>query len=302
MTHAIPPALSELMISRGQAGETWLASLPGVLGQLEFDWQLTLAEPFPHCYCNYVTKVKLQAGQSAVLKVGYPDEEFYRELDFLRLQTAGPMPQLLKVDETIPAILLEEIQPATTLATVEDEATAVTVAAHLMRRLWQPVPVNHRFRPTAALFESFIQLKNQPQMKSIFQPTVIQKAEQAYLSLQQDLPDPVLMHGDLHHFNIIKDESRGWMVIDPSGMVGAPAYEPAAFLRNPGPISEKENLSQLLSDRISLFAQELGLDAQRIYLWGLFQTVLASFWVIEDNASGLKGFIKTAETLAELDF
>ena len=54
----------------------------------------------------------------------------------------------------------------------------------------------------------------------------------------------VLLHGDLHHDNILQngdDEARhsfsdgGWLVIDPKGVIGESAYEVAAFIRNPMP-------------------------------------------------------------------
>ena len=31
----------------------------------------------------------------------------------------------------------------------------------------------------------------------------------------------MLLHGDLHHWNILSDADRGWMAIDPKGVIGA---------------------------------------------------------------------------------
>ncbi|HKA75114.1 MAG TPA: aminoglycoside phosphotransferase family protein [Xanthobacteraceae bacterium] len=34
-----------------------------------------------------------------------------------------------------------------------------------------------------------------------------------------------LLHGDLHHDNILWDATRGWVAVDPKGVIGEPAYE-----------------------------------------------------------------------------
>ncbi len=38
--------------------------------------------------------------------------------------------------------------------------------------------------------------------------------------------------GDLHHENILAAERAPWLAIDPKGVIGEPAYEMGALLRN----------------------------------------------------------------------
>lgn len=45
------------------------------------------------------------------------------------------------------------------------------------------------------------------------------QAKELYLSLIASQDRPVLLHGDLHHDNILNDEARGWIAIDPKGYV-----------------------------------------------------------------------------------
>lgn len=42
-----------------------------------------------------------------------------------------------------------------------------------------------------------------------------------------------LLHGDLHHGNVVFDHERGWLVIDPKGVVAELEFELGAALRNP---------------------------------------------------------------------
>lgn len=43
----------------------------------------------------------------------------------------------------------------------------------------------------------------------------------------------MLLHGDLHHYNVRFDRDHGWNAIDPKGVVGEFEYEVGALLRNP---------------------------------------------------------------------
>ena len=43
----------------------------------------------------------------------------------------------------------------------------------------------------------------------------------------------MLLHGDLQHYNVLLDKDRGWVAIDPKGVVGELEYEVGALLRNP---------------------------------------------------------------------
>jgi hypothetical protein len=61
----------------------------------------------------------------------------------------------------------------------------------------------------------------------------------------------VLLHGDLHHWNILSSEREGWLAIDPKGLAGEAECETGAFLRNPlFRILSAENPAEFLSDRI----------------------------------------------------
>lgn len=296
----IPSQLKQLMLSRGSKGKKWLQDLPLVLKRLEEKWEIELEEPFVNSYCNYVSTAKTIDGKGVVLKVSYPDPEFFREIDYLALNKKGPVAQLLKVDESIPAILLEMIHPAQTLVTIGDEE-AIKVAANLMKRLWKKVELPHKFREIDDLYKDFQRLKDSAALKELFSDAVIKKTNNAYLYLQKKPGEKVLLHGDLHQYNIISDERKGWVVIDPSGIVGEREFEPATFLRNPPAFGVETYLKEKLENRIYSFSKLLNLDPKRIYLWALFQTVLSSLWAAEDKASFLDSFTNVARALAEMD-
>lgn len=84
--------------------------------------------------------------------------------------------------------------------------------------------------------------------------------------LCQTASESRLLHGDLHHFNILKGDA--WYLIDPKGLWGDPAYEPVAFLRNPVPhLLNEPDIVKFQRERILAFAAGLSLDADRILAW-----------------------------------
>jgi streptomycin 6-kinase len=113
---------------------------------------------------------------------------------------------------------------------------------------------------------------------------------------------PVLLHGDLHHHNILSAERQPWLALDPKGVIGEPAYEVGALLRNPFPqILSLPGPGRLLARRVDQLAAELDFDRQRLVGWGIAQAVLAAWWSFEDHGHGWQGCLTCAELLADLE-
>ena len=58
----------------------------------------------------------------------------------------------------------------------------------------------------------------------------------ARVTLDRLLRDPVedrVLHGDLHPQNLLWAQDRGWVAIDPHGLVGDPGYDVGPLLINP---------------------------------------------------------------------
>ena len=115
---------------------------------------------------------------------------------------------------------------------------------------------------------------------------LVNKAETMFRELERSQAAAVLLHGDLHHENLLLDASRGWLAIDPKGVIGEPAYEFGACLRNPR--GEGVSLADYISPprvqrRVRIITEVTGLDAQRIRGWAFAQAVLSAIWSWEDG-------------------
>jgi streptomycin 6-kinase len=88
--------------------------------------------------------------------------------------------------------------------------------------------------------------------------------------LLETAPPPILIHGDLHHFNILESAAHGWVPIDPKGIFGEPCYEAIAFIRNE--LTNPDSLEEtrpLVLDRLKFFQEALGYDIWRMAAWGM---------------------------------
>jgi streptomycin 6-kinase len=94
-----------------------------------------------------------------------------------------------------------------------------------------------------------------------------------------------LLHGDLQHYNVLFDSERGWLAIDPKGVVGEIEYELGAFVRNPVAQPELFLSRSTIERRLKQFTTRLNLDYERALAWAFAQAVLSAIWSIEDGFS-----------------
>lgn len=155
----------------------------------------------------------------------------------------GLGPQVYEIDEATGSVLMERLRPGTSLATFDDDAEAVFVSLALALR--------------------GISTDGMLPLSQFVTPSPL-----ADLLLATS-PEPVFLHGDLHHYNILRGQA-GWRMIDPKGVVGDPAYEAAAFIRNPiDTIGSEPDLLGCLRRRIDRLAELLKTPRSRIWGWSL---------------------------------
>lgn len=162
----------------------------------------------------------------------------------------------------------------------DDEGAARILAAvanglHRKRDLDPPsevVPLERWFR---ALWER----KGDPD-------PVVQRAAGVARRLLDDPMDESVLHGDIHHGNVLDFGERGWLVIDPKGLLGERAFDFANIFRNPPPTLPRKpgrmaRLARVLSD-------ETGIPEERLLQWVVAFCGLSLAWAHagEDELEG----------------
>ena len=269
----------------GADGEAWLARLPGIVAACAGRWSLEVDEPFEPLSYNWVAPATRNDGVPVVLKVGFPCRELRSEIEALRVYDGRGIARLLAFDADFGALLLERLQPGTMLDSVRDETEATTIAAGVMRQLWRPAPADHAFRTVADWGEGLKKLHSKSAEEPVpFPADMLAEAEETFAALLATSAEPVVLHGDLHHFNILSAQREPWLAIDPKGVVGEPAYEVGAFLRNTrAQILSEPNPGAMLSRRLDIFSEVLGMDRQRLRGWSFAQALLSTWWSYVDH-------------------
>jgi streptomycin 6-kinase len=219
-------------------------------------WGLTPDGAFEHRY-GHVEPVRTHDGAPAVLKlgpaVGLAALEWFAGRGGVRL---------LAVDREREAALMERVSPGTRLVDAGlDEESATAAAAGVMAALW---------RPADGAF---------PHVREWGEP-LDGRPGAVFADLCDSMGEEVVLHGDLHHENILRSDAHGWVAIDPKGVVGEREYETGALIRNPIPVLHE---TRTLERRADQLAEALGLDGARIRAWSWAQAHLAAVWAAEDG-------------------
>ncbi len=270
----------------GDEGADWLRDLPGLLDNYAARWRLAPLAPFAGLTYNYVTRVHRVDGSVAVLKAGVPGDEFRASIEFLRLCNGDGAVELFEADAEQCVMLMELALPGEPLARLEDDDAATAIAADVMREFWRPAPESHPFPTVQRWLRAFSHVRETHDGGSGPIPEAsLARAERLARDLLASAPYERLMHGDLHHDNIVSAQREPWLVIDPKGLVGDPGYETGPFLNNPyGRMETWADPARQFRRRAEILAERLDYPADRILAWGFTQAVLSAAWHIEDGS------------------
>ena len=183
------------------------------------------------------------------------------------------------------AMLLERLRPGepltrTVIAGHDDEAT--NILARLVATMSPSSPPRHA--PSVEQWGDGFDRYALSGDRTI-DSALVAEARDAFVDLAESQGQTRLLHGDLHHANVLFDENRGWVAIDPKGVVGEVEYELGAMLRNPAERPELFTDRPTIARRVDLLASDLRLDRRRIVDWAFAQAVLSAIWEIEDGGA-----------------
>jgi streptomycin 6-kinase len=128
---------------------------------------------------------------------------------------------------------------------------------------------------------------------------LVREAGGLYQELALSQRNPMLLHGDLQHYNVLFDRHRGWVAIDPKGVVGELEYEVGPILRNPVELPDLFLQPTIINRRLEIVTTTLNLDHSRVLRWSFAQAILSAIWNIEDGdpISHIHPTLKLAHTL-----
>jgi streptomycin 6-kinase len=288
---------------KGDKGKKWLKDLPKIIKDYEEKWALKVFPPF-HLTYNYVAPAQDLNGKHVVLKISFPDNhEFITELEALKFYGGNGSIKILCEDIESSVMLLEKAEPGLRLREITDERKQISNASNVLKEIHKPILSDYPYNfPTIAEWAKvFERHKKTFSKKSDPVPSwMFEKAEEIFEHYLNEDREMVLLHGDLHSDNILSSE-RGWLSIDPKGIIGEREFELGAYLRNPYyDFPKGSNYKNLETDRILQFSEELGFDKERIRNWAFACAVISLLWFLEDEKYFKEIYVQNAQLLNEI--
>jgi streptomycin 6-kinase len=202
------------------------------------------------------------------------------------------------------AVLLERVMPGTPLSHLvrdgrDEQATCILCDVASMLHKAPLAPATPTLLDWAAAFTRY--RRRAPH--ALLRESLLVEGEREFLDLCQTQGASVLLHGDLHHDNILFDGARGWLAIDPKGVAGEREFEMAMPLKNPHGSEAFYSQPDVLLGRVDVMTRQLGLDRSRVLRWNFAQAMLSTLWLNEDGdgddavASALE-FVEIARSMA----
>jgi streptomycin 6-kinase len=285
---AVPPLLARNVVATwGAPGRRWLADLPTLVAGVARDWDLELGAAFPLSY-HWVVAATRTDGTPAVLKLGVPGSAHLAvEAATLQAYDGHGAVRLLAYDPDRGALLLERADPGTPATTLvpdrDTEATAAAVA--VLGRLHRVPPPSCALPDLETQRDAFTgHLRTYPGDDPLPRH-LVDRAGRLFDDLCASATQRVVLHGDLHHDNILAATREPWLAIDPHGAVGDPGYDLGALLYNPDPARHEQTLLDLLPARLDQLAAGTGEPAERVLAWAFVKAVLSEVWTAQDGGT-----------------
>ncbi len=261
-------------------GETFLAALPSLIEETSQRWGLSDVQAVPNLSYNFVAFAK-QGKHEVILKLGVPNHEIVSEMNTLKLFHGEGACRLLDCDEAKGFLLIERLHPGQMLADLQDDDERTQIAMDVMLKLTRPAPETGQF---LLLADWFAELKNvRPKFAGgtgPFPREVFERVETLLPELFAD-DDIRLMHGDFHHYNILSSE-RGWLVIDPKGVIGPAGYEIGPLMTNPfGILMDRTQFKVQAERRVDIIHERTGWAREKILNWALAHSVISAYWDLD---------------------
>ena len=298
----------------GPQTRQWLKDLPGLLAELEQEWELNIGQPLSGGSSAYVAPVKTASG-NAVIKIAMPSQHgpygFEQERDTLLRANGRGYVRVFKCDYERRALLLEQLGLSMQERKLEPKQ-AIPLLCKTLKHAWLLPPsadqtmnaLEYKAQTLAQLISELWDKLERPCSEKI----VSQALELA--RRRMDAFDPercVVVHGDPHPAKALlvcaprAGAESGSVFVDPEGFLCEPEYDLGVVMRgwNEELLAADDPLA-LAHDYCQLLAKETGLDEASIWQWGFIERVSSGLYICAYGSSEHgQLFFKTAQRLLD---
>jgi len=214
-------------------------------------------------------------GEKSILKIPFVSEEKTGNKLMAQWNGSGAA-KVFKWDEN--AILMERITGDYSLIDMlyngqDDDATEIICGiAYLLHHNKQEafpelIPLDRWFKD---LFSSAVKYGG-----------VITDCANLASELLSNQKDIAILHGDLHHMNVLHSSDRGWLAIDPKGLVGERTFDYVNIVCNPN--KEIALAEGRMIRQIEVISNYTGINCRHLLKWTAAWAGLSAVWFLDNN-------------------
>ncbi|MEK1890106.1 MAG: aminoglycoside phosphotransferase family protein [Phyllobacterium sp.] len=250
------------------------------------EWEVSSPEILAGTVTSRITKVRLRSGAPAIVKaltpIGMKDElpgvhylDWHKGCGAIRVLAIKA--NLLLLEYAGKRTLLDHLNEfgdeAATAISVEVLSKLLNTPHHDRSFATDLIPIRRQF---ARLFIKAERDRND-RTESLFV-----EAARIADDLMNNPVDVQPLHGDVHHENILFGD-RGWLIIDPKGLLGDPMYDAANMFYNPLDRQDLRASEARIAAMARTFSHAFDRDIRTILSYSMAHAALSASWHMEDE-------------------
>jgi streptomycin 6-kinase len=217
----------QLLHIRNRWNNNYVERLINSLRDCSNKWKLTNIQLIPFYSQNCIFTCFSQKYGDVVLKIGY--RSLVNEYNCLREFNGRNVCKVYEYDEESEAILEQRIIPGTSLLNEKNQEARIEIFTSLFQILHiTPTNIDSYMSFSDKLKRRFKYIKTREDCKDFL--LVVDKAEKLFETITVKYNNKKLLHGDLHHENILLCKDGKYVIIDANGTVGDPVFEVSRFI------------------------------------------------------------------------
>jgi streptomycin 6-kinase len=248
-------------------------------------WNVSDAMLIAETFSSRVWKVRLADGSPAVVKdlKSFGDEaDELRGAHLLAWRAGKGAVRLYAADGN--SMLLEYAGDRRLLDELKDrgDTAATEIAAEVTAELLSPsdAPIPPDLQPLEERFASLFKKAKADSARG--RASLYVEAAETAQRLLGDQHDARPLHGDLHHENIMLS-ARGWLAIDPKGLLGDPCFDAANYFYNPLGHDALCRDAERIAHLAETFARALRRDQRTVLDFAITWGCLSCSWHHQDG-------------------
>jgi len=261
----------------GDKTDAFLSGIEACLEKYAKLWRLSHISFMVTNTVNLLFKSESELYGSCVLKMCIPGPEVATEINCLKAYDGQGFVKLWTYSTKDNILLLEQISPGDQMWAVKDYKQRAQLMAQRIKSLHFIETVQDQYPSYRTWMEGVHKkLTDMGGMDDAL--FYLNKALGIYDDLKQSYNRSCLLHGDMHHENLLLNNQGGYTIIDPKGVVDVPLMETARFLLNEIPCNAEK-----ICEMVAIMAPIIGVPQVDMLKSMYIDAALGCCWRLEEN-------------------